>query len=661
VLACVLVLGLVSCATPPPVRQIPPERIQYAQQREKIASVAREALIFQSNLVLYNFEKGDLAVFNAIYKDLNYKLKSDNIRKSLGESLANEIITETDALRQALKGNNVVEVNTIADQLRKHVAAIRDADILILNTNKFLNIRSIYLPQSLKHQIEVADKSLKSALQGDSWEEIDVNYNLLNESKNKMIVLLGFDRAVSNYYNLESENKIGPELKYQADEKFQAFRLSVYRDSWDEILANWTQLREIADSLEAAVTAYKVREQKRQRFGSADNPELLLEYEALDEALHDDNWNDVLYSAKKAESVTKSGVNLLCVRILSIDGGGMRGIIPAMILEEIERRSKKPIYELFDVIVGTSTGGIIALGLTLPDPQNPDKPRYRAKDLVAFYEKEGEKIFPEVPFKAARALLGPQYSPDGIEEVLKSYFGKAYLFDALTNVIIPAYEIEDRMHVFFSTYDKNFFPYYMWEVARAASAAPTYFPPFRVPRATELDGSKRKKNYFALIDGGVFANDPSIHAIISAKRLEYDYFQKPDDPVHSFLLLSIGTGRVPSTISFEEAWNWGLINWAKPLVDIMFSDPGRTDDARSLATPISVFYRLQPDTLVASTAGLDNWSQTNLQQLKKIAINYINRNNYILDNIVRDLLTERMVECRSVVDPWQQKPFKIVE
>jgi len=135
-----------------------------------------------------------------------------------------------------------------------------------------------------------------------------------------------------------------------------------------------------------------------------------------------------------------------CVRILSIDGGGIRGIIPALLLNDLEGRTGARIANLFDLMVGTSTGGILALGLSKPDPSSREHPQYTARQLVELYESHGEKIFPGGSGKVSkvRGVFAPRYSPSGLETVLTRYFANTKLGEALTNVKIPAYEIEER-------------------------------------------------------------------------------------------------------------------------------------------------------------------------------------------------------------------------
>ena len=94
------------------------------------------------------------------------------------------------------------------------------------------------------------------------------------------------------------------------------------------------------------------------------------------------------------------------IKVLSIDGGGIRGVIPAMVLAAVEKAAGKPTCRLFDLISGTSTGGILALGLTRPSPANPKEPQYRAEDLIKIYADDGEPSFP--------GTSGKRFIPSGI-------------------------------------------------------------------------------------------------------------------------------------------------------------------------------------------------------------------------------------------------------
>ncbi len=172
-------------------------------------------------------------------------------------------------------------------------------------------------------------------------------------------------------------------------------------------------------------------------------------------------------------------------RILSIDGGGIRGIIPALVLAEIEKQMKKPICELFELIAGTSTGGILALGLTVPDTKG--RPLYKARDLARLYEVKGNYIFSRTIWHRIHSGWGlreEKYPSKPIEDVLENYFSDNRLNQSLTDVIVTAYAIERRCPFFFRSirakdtrhYGESY-NFLIREAARATSAAPTYFEP----------------------------------------------------------------------------------------------------------------------------------------------------------------------------------------
>src|SRR5271156_2112699 len=127
-------------------------------------------------------------------------------------------------------------------------------------------------------------------------------------------------------------------------------------------------------------------------------------------------------------------------RILSIDGGGIRGLIPATILAAIEERTGSSIAELFDIIAGTSTGGILALGLTKPNQHG--RPQFAAQDLRDVYERDAPHIFRN-PASWLENLLRPKYvSSSGISKIMRQNLGDTRLKDAVTDILIPCYDIE---------------------------------------------------------------------------------------------------------------------------------------------------------------------------------------------------------------------------
>jgi len=245
-------------------------------------------------------------------------------------------------------------------------------------------------------------------------------------------------------------------------------------------------------------------------------------------------------------------------KILSIDGGGIRGSIPALLMAEIERRTRQPISQSFDLIAGTSTGGVLALGLVVPGED--DQPRYTASECIAFYEEEGPRIFERSLWRAAASLASlrdEKYPSEPVEAALAKYFGDTMLSEALTDVLITSYDIERRIPWFFRSSRARERPDYnfpMKAVARATSAAPTYFEAARVETH---DGS----NYYPLIDGAVFANNPTMCAYIDAVQRYPGY----DD----YLVVSLGTGEYTRRFPYDEAKDWGLIGWVRPIIDIL--------------------------------------------------------------------------------------------
>ena len=318
------------------------------------------------------------------------------------------------------------------------------------------------------------------------------------------------------------------------------------------------------------------------------------------------------------------------IRILSIDGGGIRGLIPATVLAEIEKRTGKPIARLFHLIAGTSTGGILALGMTKPGEDG--NPQFTAEDGVRLYENEGPKIFPQSIWQRMRSMTEEKYPSAPMETVLEAYFGNARLKDALTNVFITSYEIERRAPWFFRSYRAKEDPAYdfpMKQVARSTTAAPTYFEPSRIDTESLSD-------YWALIDGGVFANNPAMCAFVDAKGLY-------PDATH-FLLVSLGTGEATRRIRYQDAVGWGLAGWAQPVLNIVFQGVSATVDyqLRQLLPEIEgtqCYYRFQP-RLDDNTDDMDNTSEDNMRALKLAAEALIHDSDRALDNLCQFLIAD---------------------
>jgi uncharacterized protein len=303
------------------------------------------------------------------------------------------------------------------------------------------------------------------------------------------------------------------------------------------------------------------------------------------------------------------------VRILSIDGGGIRGIIPALVLAEVEARTGRRIAELFDLVAGTSTGGILACALTVPGARP-------ARELVELYRTEGPRIFHRSLVRrveSADGLLDERYDDAALRSALAGYLGTARLSDATTRVLATAYDLEGREPYFFKSWraDRDA-P--MVEVARATAAAPTYFEPIGV------DG-------LALVDGGVFATNPAMCAYAEAARLAQEAGARID-----VRLLSLGTGRLTRPIHLADARGWGLLEWVRPLIDVVFDGVADTVDYQlQHILGEGAYTRLQTDLDQASDA-LDDASPANLARLEGEAAGLIAARSSELDAVCAELV-----------------------
>jgi patatin-like phospholipase/acyl hydrolase len=308
------------------------------------------------------------------------------------------------------------------------------------------------------------------------------------------------------------------------------------------------------------------------------------------------------------------------MNILSIDGGGVRGLIPGMVIVEIERRLGKPVSEVFDLIAGTSAGGHIALALTVPDQDG--KPQWSAQDLAAFYREAYARIFPTSTNRLMGALRGitdERYSAEGIERVLEEIFGESLLSQALTEVLVTAFEVESGQPHFFLRSEAKSDPrkdHHMKFVARATSAAPTYFEP-----AAKI-GSEEK---LAFIDGGVFANNPTMCGFAHAQKLGFD-----EDEM---TIVSIGTGAVSRELAYEEVRDWGLAHWARPILDITAQAGNHAIDWQlNQMLRKGHYFRIQP-LMSGMRSSLDDARPETVTALEETAREVIERSTADIDRI----------------------------
>lgn len=299
-------------------------------------------------------------------------------------------------------------------------------------------------------------------------------------------------------------------------------------------------------------------------------------------------------------------------KILSIDGGGIRGIIPAIILAEIEKRTGKKISDMFDLIAGTSTGGLIAAMIASQNHKPADL-------IVELYEKRGHEIFSRdiCAFIFSFASLSDhKFSSTGITKVLTDVFGEETIDSVEKDLLITAYDINNREPYFFKSWRPDFNGIPLVTICKATSAAPTYFEPVD----TSIQGKDR-----TFIDGGVFVNNPAVSAYVEAIRI-----YGPD-----VYMLSLGTGTLVESIKYEDAKSWGKIEWISPLLDCMFGASSDVVDYQMNMLLGEDFTRLQLKNIKDDNMALDDASADNIAALKLAAKEFIEKNTVMIDNIIK--------------------------
>lgn len=299
-------------------------------------------------------------------------------------------------------------------------------------------------------------------------------------------------------------------------------------------------------------------------------------------------------------------------RILALDGGGIRGLFTACILAEMEKRSRKRIYEMFDLVAGVSTGGVLATMLACPNVIDKKEDcgyrlrigGYTASDLVEFYQKEGPSIFSAGlgrKILSVGGVLRNRYSSKALKTALDKYMPNVKLSDTRIPIIVSAYDVGNNCPYFFKTrkaLDTDREDYFLSDVALATSSAPTYFDPAKAQPLYPHEGPRY------LIDGGIFGTNPAMHAYAEAGRLW---------PGEETFMLSIGTGRFWGPFDAKRFFNAGQAQWVAPLLDMMLQGGSETVDYQ-LNWRGGGYCRLQR-TMTKASSEMDDASEKNLEAL----------------------------------------------
>lgn len=329
-------------------------------------------------------------------------------------------------------------------------------------------------------------------------------------------------------------------------------------------------------------------------------------------------------------------------RILSLDGGGVRGLIPAEILVAIEQKirdktgdPKARLIDYFDLFAGTSVGGILTCLYLCPDLGDPTQPRCSAVEARDFFYKNSQHIFSQPLSHAIKnfwGMLNEKYSHRKLEVMIADFFGDLKLSQLLKHCLITTYDIERRKTHFFAQHDsctQSECDYYIRDVIRATSAAPTFFEVSRIASLT--------REIYTCVDGGVFANNPALCAYAEARS------KLPGRPTaKEMVILSLGTGDVKKGYPYDEAKDWGKFEWLLPLFDVIMTGVAETVDYQmkqiydAIEAP-EQYLRINPTLTSKNMLPIDDCSAENLQAIQRLGRQQVQEYDQKIDQFI-DLL-----------------------
>jgi uncharacterized protein len=323
-------------------------------------------------------------------------------------------------------------------------------------------------------------------------------------------------------------------------------------------------------------------------------------------------------------------------RILSLDGGGIRGLITAVWLDRLEQTLEKPLRDHFNLIAGTSTGSILACGISMGIP---------ASDLIHIYKKRGKEIFPPL-FSSPRILkflkhlptqgLNQQlYSDQGLKKVLQEEFKWEKIKECNSNrnsynnegdalfenirllnekngrsltTLVTSYDTLNRKVVIFDSRKDKYDKIPVWEICKASSSAPIFFP----AHIMKMKNDNKESYEIPLIDGGVVASNPTACALAEGMKETNKKLN-----LNQFVVVSLGTGDANRSISIKKAKNWGITDWSYQITNVLFDGVSQAMD--HIATNMldsEKYFRFQAKL---DRDNLDDVSEENINALQAFA------------------------------------------
>lgn len=339
------------------------------------------------------------------------------------------------------------------------------------------------------------------------------------------------------------------------------------------------------------------------------------------------------------------------VRVLAIDGGGVRGIVPLYALAHLEQITHQPVTRLFDVIVASSSGAIIASALDMPGANG--QPKYSAKALIQLYQEQLGNIFKTRlwhRFFSAGGVLGPKFETQNLFEALDRIEGDVAFSQLLKPIAIPAFDLSQRHPVFFTSWGARQTPnkdFRVSSLVAGASAAPGFFAPAFVTN------SAHTQNYF-LIDGSVVVNTPAFEAYLIAKQLY---------PHHRYLVVSLGNGGRSSVpeLAPQSVARLGFAGWLQLIFPIFFYNQALLTDHNMVNTLLHqengiVLYRRYSTVLPLQHQGIFDNSLGNIHFLAQAAKAMVSHNQKSFEALGQLLvLLEQQPLSAKLLQSYQQR------
>lgn len=318
------------------------------------------------------------------------------------------------------------------------------------------------------------------------------------------------------------------------------------------------------------------------------------------------------------------------IRILAVRGGGVRGVIPAAFLAELERQTGKPTAELFDLFAGISTGGLLVSLLQIPDAEG--KPKYSAAEVEELYQKVAAQALTASPYRRAvtlNGMLGPRLDAFAKQEAFDRVFGPVRFRDLLRPTLLAAYCLEQRMPMRVSNWEQPWARIPAASLVAAITAAPSIFQPVGVTIDSGGDPSRH-----LLVDVGFYQSTPAHLAIDEAWKI---------NPDASIYLLSLGTGHHLTDFGRLEVNRWGGVVWLEHIFNLAGVASAQNVDAELQARDQSLgdifdYAFFDVDMEGREYGGLFDANPAHIAELRKKAHAYIRENQTKFQEVGRRLV-----------------------